>query len=655
MKTIFTRKTFFTFALILAISPIQTFAQVTQKWKKDLGAKVRWQEVTSLGNIIVSLQGELVGINPADGSILWNKAEFPTVERSSYKEIENSPFFSITNGKSLTLIDQLSGDVVFDSDKAGIDDIEAYFPLYNSDAILVAGKTADQSPLMISVKMSNGAVNWKMNEKFGRIVAANELPNQELLIVTLFYNYKLNSNTGDIIWKEVNSEQAAQIDKMGAFGDLMKNMSENLTQDMEIRMDFYLPAGSDVFYLATQQESKSSMTSSTGEPIINYTNVYYAYNISDGKRVWTKPLEVKGQLSEVAFTKDGVIVLPDNGNRTKINMYDYSTKTGKWGKKGRGIAIKGGIYDYLKSPDGILLVTRTTNKNFLNYLDQTTGTITFDKPVKIDGDVVGIVPLSNGILYITSESMNILDQKNGSLKWSKSINTTPQLTAEKDGKIYVFDNKSRTIKYVDKKTEGVTEVSSTEIKFDGNESPSNIEVMSDGIFIYSEQNVAKVGFDGKLIFQAYYPAPREATWKRALLYASSVRAAYIGAVSYYASGVYGAIEDDVRKENELAGEVVGQISDAYGQLGNAASAYAKSAFKQASQRHKATVSGRDYMFIMAKTDKNIELLKVSKTDGSVLGRINLGKDREPIYAVDDITGQVFYQSDDNEVTSYIVK
>ena len=140
-----------------------------------------------------------------------------------------------------------------------------------------------------------------------------------------------------------------------------------------------------------------------------------------------------------------------------------------------------------------------------------------------------------------------------------------------------------------------------------------------------------------------------------MLYAEAVRGAYIGLTSYYVSGVMAAAEEDVRKEDAVAGELVNQIGNAYGEVGNQASGYAASAFKQANARMKATQNGRDFMFIMSKTENNIELLKVSKSTGKVDGRIDLGKNREPIYAVDDITGQVYYRADDNVLTSYQVK
>ena len=642
------------FFVLTVMINFAAYAQVEVKWEKELSSDILWQEVTALGNLIVSSGNQLAGVNTETGEITWSKQELAGLGRQAYKELPNSPFFTIDLGNSIMVLDQLSGDMVFDSRNAGISTIEDYFLLYNSDAILVTGEGTGGKPIMVSVKMSDGNVQWTMNEKFGRIIAVTELGNNELLIVTLFNNYKLDATTGGVIWKEANSKEAAQVANMGAFGDLLKAAAESMTENMEIELRYYRPQGSDMFYLGSQQESQSGFTSSSGESSVSYTNVYNAYNIRDGKLAWDRPIELNGRLSQVAFLDNGLLVLPDDGNRTKINLFDYKTQEGLWGKKGKGIPVKGGIYDYLDAGDGMLLVSQTSSSNYLNYLDTSTGMITFEKPVKVDGHVVGIVPLSRGILYITTESMNILDPATGTLKWDKSIQTTPHLTAQHQGKIYAFDFKSRTLKVVDEQTESVSELSDFELKFLGGESPRKLEVLADGIFIHSDQNVAKFGFDGTVKFQEYYPAPKEPGWKRALLYAEAVRGAYIGATSYYVSGVMAAVEDDVRQEDALAGEVVDQIGNAYGELGDQASSYAINAFKQANARHKATLSGRDFMFIMSKQPDGIELLKVSKSTGKVEGRIDLGRDREPIYALDDVTGQIYYRSGDNTMTSYQV-
>ncbi|WP_156125337.1 PQQ-binding-like beta-propeller repeat protein [Cellulophaga sp. Hel_I_12] len=641
--------------LLLIVFPLLSFSQVEMKWNKEVPTKILWQEVTSLGNLIVSSREELLGIDTETGNISWGKRAFGNLERAAFEELPNSPFFSVTTDQSLHLIDQFSGNEVFNSKNAGLQKVDSYHLLYNSDAILVSGTDYKGEPLMVSVRMSDASLSWSMNEKFGRIVAANELDNQELLIVTLFNNYKLNTDTGDVLWKKTNSREAEQIDKMGKFGALLKQAAEHVSKDMDIQLNYYQPEGSDVFYLASQKERQGGMTTSSGTTTMNYTNHYNAYNINDGSLVWSEELTVNGALSQVNFLDNGMLVLPDDGNRTKINLFDYKTREGLWGKKGNGIAIKGGVYDYLDSGDGILLVSRTANKDFLNYLDPSLGAITFEKPVRVDGTVVGIVPLANSILYITTESMNILDPNTGALKWEKSIQTSPRLTAAHQDKIYAFDYSSGLLKVVDKSNGQVSDFSQVALRFEGKESPSNLEILEDGIFIHSDQNVAKFNFDGALVYQEYYAAPKEAGWKRALLYASSVRAAYIGAASYYVAGTMAAAENDLRQKDEVAGELVAQIGKAYGDLGNAASSYAGAAFRKANARLKATKQGRDFMFIMSKQEKDIVLLKVSKTTGKVAGTINLGTDREPLYAVDDITGQVYYQTGDAALTSYMAR
>lgn len=643
------------FLFLSLLLPIANFAQIEVKWNKELPTQILWQEVTAMGNLIVSSREGLIGLDTDTGEVAWNKRIFGNLDRASFEELPNSPFFTVTSNNTLHLIDQFNGTEVFNSTNAGLQEILSYYLLYNTNTILVAGTDMKGDPLLVSVKMSDGSISWSMNEKFGGIIAVNEQDNQELLVVTLFNNYKLNADSGEVIWKNTNSKQNIQPEKMSKLELMLKGAVEKMAQDLDIVINYYQPANSDVFYLGTQQEGQSGMTTTTGTPKIKYTSKFNAYNINDGSLVWGEELQVKGALSQVSFLENGLLVMPDDGNRTRINLFDYDTQEGLWGKKGRGITIKGGIYDYLDSEDGILLVSRTDNKDFFNFLNPAAGAITFEKPVKVEGTVVGIVPLANSILYVTTESMNILDQQNGTLKWKKSIQTSPNLTAEYNGKIYVYDYNSGLVKVVDKTTEQLTELSDIGLDFKDKELPRQLEVMEDGIFLHSDQNVAKYNFDGSLSFQEYYAAPKEAGWKRALLYAASVRAAYIGAASYYVSGTIAAAENDIGKEGAFTGEMVSQIGNAYGELGDAASNYAAEAFTRASMRSKATTEGRDFMFIMSKKEKDVVLLKVSKITGEIEGEINLGKDREPMYAVDDITGQVYYQTGNTTLTSYLVR
>jgi len=644
-----TRKTF-VFILVFLSTAIAGIAQVSSAWKKSFESEILWQQVTSLGNLIVCTRNNLLGLNTESGNVLWKNSQFGGIMPDQLQEVSNSPFVTVEKNNSVILLEPFGGEVIFDSKKEGVGEIGSYFFLYRVNGILLSGKKAgSKDPIMLMVDMSTGDVLWNINEKFGRIIAATELSGSEILVVTLFNNYKIDVNSGNIAWKSATSAEASQVENMGAFGNLMKSMAEEMTKDMDININYYKHPVMDVFYLGSENENTSTMGSST---TVTYENTYNAYNISDGSLVWDQPIEMSGQMGQVAFDEGGLIILPNDGNRTKINMFDYNSKEGKWGKKGNGIAIKGGVYDYVDTDRGYLLVTTNGNNTFLNVLDAGPGTLTFDKPVKVDGYVVGTVSTPRGIFYITTEEVNILDPQTGDLFFAKSIPTRPELTAERDNFIYVFDTKENNVVAIDKNEASVKTLTTIPIKFNGKEDPARMELSDQGIFISSDQNIALVGYDGKIVYQNYFEAPKESGLKKALLYAQAVRAAYIGANAYYAAGVLQNAAPKVGEEDAVAGAVVQGFGKVYQELGDAAADYTVAAFKRANQRFKATAEGRDFLIILAQKDKTNALLKVSKITGKEEGFIDLGKDKEPVYSVDDITGQIFQKTASGEITSY---
>jgi outer membrane protein assembly factor BamB len=386
--------------------------------------------------------------------------------------------------------------------------------------------------------------------------------------------------------------------------------------------------------------------------MVSYQNSYYAYNINDGSMLWKDPVTMNGLIGELAFYEDQVIILPADGNRTMINMYGLESKTGKWGKKGKGIPIKGGVYDYIPTERGFLIITEGSNGHYLNILDPVAGMMTFEKPVKISGTVMGAVNIPKGLIFITTEEVNILDPVTGALLLDKPINTNPALTADDGDKLYAFDNKEGTLKVIDKSNGLVSTLSKVSLKFEGKENPAGIELRENGIFIASEQNVAMFDFEGNLKFQNYFPAPRESGFKRALMYAQAVRASYISANSYYVSAQFKQVEDEVKAEDPVSGAIVEGFGKVYGELGDAASDFAVQTFKQANARFKATAEGRNFMIVMTQMNKDNLLIRVNKDTGKMEGSIDLGKDREPEYAVDDVTGQVYLKTDVAELVSY---
>lgn len=646
------RKTVLTlFFLALTLLTLPALAQVEEKWEKELPVSLLWQRVTALGQLVVSTQAGLSGIDSETGDVKWRLEGLANLTQEEFVELPDSPFFKVESASGFYLIDQFSGDIVFDSKQAGVSIIKDYYLLYRFGSILVAGTDAAGGPLMVYVNMSDASVQWSINEKFGRVIAVNELGEQELLVVTLFHNYSINASTGEIIWKEVNSVEAKNMEELGAFGDLMKGLVENVASEEEINVEFYREPDSEYFFLSGESEK----TDFNDQPTGKFESSINAYRVSDGSLVWENVTEFDGRLEYLLFEENGLLTLTTKGSYPTINLYDYTTGKGQWGKNGAGISTKGGVHGYVETEQGILLETVNVNgRNFLNYLDPATGNMLFEKAVRIEGDIVGAIPTTSSVIYLTGQGLNIIDLTSGELKWKRSIPTRAALSGERDGNIYLYDLKDELLKVMNLETQEVTNFSETALSFDGKEEPQQLEIVEDGIVLYSDQNIAKYDFSGALLFNNYYPAPREAAWIQALRYATAAVAALDAVESYYNAAVLDNAAREIKGQHSLLGTTVDQMGDAFEERADASSDYVVAALTRIGARKKATTAGRDYNFIVTKEGKDILLLKVSKATGEVEGQISFGRDREPRYTVDLVTHQVYYHKGRATLKSYLV-
>ena len=123
------------------------------------------------------------------------------------------------------------------------------------------------------------------------------------------------------------------------------------------------------------------MSSSSGKQIPTYTSSYRAYDIATSEQLWKKTVSVIGRLGHSTWVGENLLILPFGRNNSKVNLIDMQTGEGLWGKKGRGVPIKGGIDSYTPTENGMLVITTRNDKNFQNYLDSQQGVFTFDKAI----------------------------------------------------------------------------------------------------------------------------------------------------------------------------------------------------------------------------------------------------------------------------------
>jgi outer membrane protein assembly factor BamB len=655
-------------------------------WSAKFSSAINWQRVHSLGYILVSTNNALYAVNPTDGVILWENKSFAALDPSTMEEVAGTEFLAIAykldKSSSIPLqaiIKVMDGKVLFDSQKEGIGVLSRHV-LPQSGRLLIMGvkqgvELKDLNATVFMYDIQSGKQLWVNDQLFrseapkgkGLLAQLQTMGNQlgglqkltsepvetEGKFVTIThpgYVMKLNSATGDLVWKNA----------------LMPSQKAKI---------LFSPYKKDVTFIATEVESESgassgfssSTSSQPNQPTKFYSNQYYAFNSSTGAPLWKEPAKENDHLNQVIMHEKGLIICPMSSQKPTINFIDYTTGVTSWGKKGKGIKAEGSVVSYITTEKGILITTAFDNawnskaeEYYLNVLDPTTATFKYEKSVKLKGDLVRSELIPKGLLFITRREVNILDVNTGLLVWANSIEAGGPSSGDKirpfpvgyqGDKLFVYSPKDGSVYEVDKQAGTNRKITTTKIEFEGKELPSAIDVLADGLVLSSEQNIMKLDWKGSVLYKKYYAAPREPALLRALYAAQAVRAAYIGAV---ASAYSAEFTKAAQQTTDPNGKAVGQeLAKGFGELGEAGFNYSAQAMKQFSARYKASQSTPNFVIMMTKQEKKgNQLVQVSKTNGDISRAIDIKNDKEPEYDVDQIYNHVYYRLSPAEIVCY---
>lgn len=619
-------------------------AEIHPSWKANLGSSVQWQRVTTLGHVFVSCTDGLCSLDPTTGKVLWKNKRLKGLDQSRFKEIAQSPYFLVATAggnPDTMLIDPKTDKKMFSSKQVGIDEIDTTIPLYRVGGILVAGKeSGSRGTSAAMVDMVNGRTLWKM-DGLDKIISVYEINKKEILLVSFFTIYRVQVPTGKVIWQAATSREAEQLNNWGAIGGLMKGLAENVAEGETFDIVFHMHPNKKVFYIGGQSEDNGRWSSG-----------YYAYRVADGSRVWKNEVSFQGKLGKLIFKDRGFIAFPNDDGSSKINIYSYKDGKPGWGKKGRGIKITGGVQQVMDFKQAVLVISRKKDTSYVNLLDPNSGTLKWKKPIKTHGLIELAKKVPGGLLYVTDREINIIDINGGKTRLSKGVSTGRGLYQLASNAIYTWAPKEKAVYRLDLKSGRAGAVSKTKLKFKGGEKPVDFEIRADGYLVSSSQNMALFRKDGSLAYNSYFKAPTEPGLKRALLFAQGTRAALIGAVSAAGATAYtgAALATD---ENQVVERAIftGAVYT-YTQMAAAGTEVAVDSFKQAMARFKATQESRDFLFVLTWEKKTHYLAQVSKIDGKIKERIDLGRKKNVSYEVDDIASKIFYRVKPNEIACY---
>jgi PQQ-like domain len=637
-----------------------TIPSVAPVWTARFEQSVRWQQAHPLGPLVVATPGGLHGVDPSSGKIAWSHTGLEEVLEDSFEPIPGTTLVAVSTGKlrdRTLVLDAADGHLVFDSRAAGIANILERTVLFESGGLLILGQEReDPTVKLFLADIRTGQIRWSNTEILGkmsagmqklagvlaRLAQAAAPPQSESAIRPLEVGpdavvlasrgslLKLSSATGESMWRVPNRD-----------GDGPAQL-------------FLAPDRAGLIVVGTEVRGQGTSTNGA-EPV---QTLFSAYRLTDGSPVWPKAIKVKGPLNPPVLLDAGAILSPGGAVKGNIKFVEYATGKPTWGKDGKGIDSDGGIVDWQSTDQGVVVTTgydsAWTNQGtayFLNVLDVRAGAFRFPESLKVRGRILSTAVVPKGVLYVTTHEVNVFDPKTGGSLVGRAVVSDALVTADAGAVLYAFAAEDGALWRIDKREASATRLNPDKLVLEGDDVPRGLEASGDRVTLLGAQNVAAFDLDGKLLFHRYYPAPRQPGWVRALLIAQSVRAGMAAAQAGMASAAlaqYASTREDGKLDRELGEE----LSLGYARLAQGAAGISGDYARLARQRFEASVAARDFQFMMVQLDRGYGIAQVDKADGTIRGIIPIGKDKAPIYQVDDVAERVFYSPTEHEIIGY---
>src|SRR6059058_4108861 len=639
----------------------------TAAWTLKLKGDILWQQATPMGALLVSTDAALSAVDIERGQVTWEKPELGGLLADSVHMVEGSLLMEATRPGLLLIFDPVTGTVVFDSRRLNLAQIVTRRVLPQSGTLLVHGSRAAGPSVVALYDLVTGEQRW-----------ANE---------ALF-------------------EQAES--KKGGFGALMQGLQRTASEGTALEV---LQAGPDMIVVHTLlglraldartgavRWSAAPTTTRWAQPprhvrlypslnkadriYVSFDDHLMAYSLADGQALWAKPPTIDGWVHGIVQHPNGIIILPESppanqatGNvrivngvvQTGLNVARYDDGTTIADKP---LRMRGTVTDALITGGSAVLAVDAESRTFVNVLDVATASVRLKKDVKIKGqlDYAELTPA--GLLYIsrpdasTNAEVNVIDLASGEPKFKDAIESGKPLSsgdyntaryslhhAVEGTTLYVFASHDHQLYAVDR-TAGTFKALGGEIKLQGDEDPVDMEIRPAGIVLIAPQNLVVVTRDGQVKQQVYHPAPQLPGLLRALYRINAVRAGLYGA----AASAYGdAFAQASRNATDTtARRLTGQLATAYSQGGAQLAGYSHQAASLASKRFKASlaVPGSVFMLTRAPEGNGNVLFQIDKDTGLPRSRVDLGKEREPVYAVDDVAGMLFLKTAAGTLVGY---
>ncbi len=593
----------------------------TPDYRYDIGGKINDMTLTDGGTLVIASNDGLVGVKPGSNDLVFNFTDYGRVKPEEVYYVPGAPYVVVgqTGFASLSskkaVIDYLSGATLFSTEKDGWKNVFSCDVMMPQNKLVVSGfqkgegKHHGVTPKVAVYDLDTGKEDYsfflvepgKVTMK-NYTVTGTPLLLQDKLLIPTSQGVLAKSKTGETLWES----------KLKNINWMVANSSEE-----------------DIYAFITSQ---------------NKTNTKIHKIANNGTILWEDEAKVKGVVTNFEILKQGLAVVSNTYNEgksilagrseSKIALLNAVNGEDLWDKAPK---TKGYVQHFYIMEDGILFGIYEGGINKVSF----DGKTLFKKPLKTGENILTMAQTPQGLIYITSEDANIVNLSTGEQVWSK-----PLKYKRADAISSTYDEKNdRYLISADEELFAVAAKSGSvstlaKSKFEGKESPSHVEVRSNGILLTSDQNMMNLNWEGEKNWHEYKRAPGKSAFGAILAGVTAVASA---------AGSVAANHSANRNRNVLGNYTARGKREA--DLANGLAAASGASVAEMLKRFKATAATQDAQFVLTKLESGVGLVKLNKDSGATEKEILL-KDKKPEYMVDDFGGILYYKANDKTVFAY---
>ncbi len=130
-------------ALLCAALTVSARPSAKPEWAVKLPESVKWQQVSSVGTLLVGTSDTLCSIDPETGSTMWTRKEFSKTSPFNVREIPGTPVLLVNDHSStfnpktkIVALDILTGETIWETEREQGYPVGTY-PIYTKKIVLI--------------------------------------------------------------------------------------------------------------------------------------------------------------------------------------------------------------------------------------------------------------------------------------------------------------------------------------------------------------------------------------------------------------------------------------------------------------------------------------------------------------------------------------